>query len=245
MLQTPRLGAPFRLDLSRLDSGDWWADEEVVALASRVEAIVGRRNVLDVHHLLARYCDPSTVQFLTRDPVESMTGQRYQYAAGDPLDLSDSSGMCIGPGWLCRAANDVWHPARAVITAPVSVVALAGDAAASLLPGHSFDCTWNSQEWVTVCSGAPTLFGAEATTFGGVVNTQYSYDDFLGAYEWRLLAHEVKHTDQWSIFGPSFAILDPLAAGGGWVASKVFGGQPAQYNIFEIWAGLKDGGYTS
>lgn len=43
---------------------------------------------------VARYYDPTTAQFLTRDPVEQMTRQAYTYASGDPLDLSDPSGLC-------------------------------------------------------------------------------------------------------------------------------------------------------
>jgi hypothetical protein len=46
---------------------------------------------------VARYYDPSTAQFLTRDPLEATTGSAYGYAAGAPLDASDPSGLfCIG-----------------------------------------------------------------------------------------------------------------------------------------------------
>jgi hypothetical protein len=42
---------------------------------------------------VARYYDPTTAQFLTRDPLESVTGSPYGYVDGDPLDGSDPSGL--------------------------------------------------------------------------------------------------------------------------------------------------------
>jgi RHS repeat-associated protein len=46
-------------------------------------------------YLRARYYDPATAQFLTRDPLEDETGAPYNYAAGDPLDLSDPMGLDV------------------------------------------------------------------------------------------------------------------------------------------------------
>ena len=45
-------------------------------------------------YLRARYYDPATGQFLTRDPLEMTTGAPYGYAAGDPANLTDPSGLC-------------------------------------------------------------------------------------------------------------------------------------------------------
>lgn len=46
---------------------------------------------------VARYYDPATAQFLTRDPLEASTGTPYGYAGESPLDASDPSGLfCIG-----------------------------------------------------------------------------------------------------------------------------------------------------
>jgi RHS repeat-associated protein len=44
-------------------------------------------------YLRARYYDPSTGQFLTRDPAASDTRSAYGYADDDPTDLSDPSGF--------------------------------------------------------------------------------------------------------------------------------------------------------
>src|SRR5206468_9786445 len=47
-------------------------------------------------YLRARYYDPATGQFLSRDPLVAVTRSAYSYAAGDPLDASDPTGLkCI------------------------------------------------------------------------------------------------------------------------------------------------------
>ena len=43
--------------------------------------------------MAARYYDPTTAQFLTRDPLAAVTRSAYGYAAGDPLDTSDPTGL--------------------------------------------------------------------------------------------------------------------------------------------------------
>jgi RHS repeat-associated protein len=52
-------------------------------------------------YLRARYYDPATGQFLTRDPEEPVTGTPYAYVGGDPLNRTDPFGLCWGPGcWI-------------------------------------------------------------------------------------------------------------------------------------------------
>lgn len=41
----------------------------------------------------ARYYDPQTGQFLTRDPLTPMTRQPYLYTSGDPINFTDPSGL--------------------------------------------------------------------------------------------------------------------------------------------------------
>jgi RHS repeat-associated protein len=48
------------------------------------------------YYLRARYYDPSTAQFLTRDPLEAETGAAYSYAGDDPLDFGDPTGLDWG-----------------------------------------------------------------------------------------------------------------------------------------------------
>ena len=63
-----------------------------------------------LYYLRARYYDPATAQFLTRDPLEAETGAPYSYAGNDPVDNSDPSGMdwCVGD-WCLG-----FHPSRAI-----------------------------------------------------------------------------------------------------------------------------------
>ncbi|MGC1185527.1 MAG: RHS repeat-associated core domain-containing protein, partial [Candidatus Dormiibacterota bacterium] len=44
------------------------------------------------YYLQARYYDPGTGQFLTRDPMASVTGEPYAFAADDPVNGGDPSG---------------------------------------------------------------------------------------------------------------------------------------------------------
>lgn len=48
-------------------------------------------------YLRARYYDPATGQFLTRDPIEAQTREPYGYVGGNPLNRVDPSGLCWGP----------------------------------------------------------------------------------------------------------------------------------------------------
>jgi RHS repeat-associated protein len=45
-------------------------------------------------YLRARYYDPTTAQFLTRDPMVASTRSPYAYVGGNPLNATDPSGRC-------------------------------------------------------------------------------------------------------------------------------------------------------
>jgi RHS repeat-associated protein len=47
-----------------------------------------------LQYLRARYYDPSTMQFLTVDPLLDQTRAPHSYVYGDPLDAVDLTGMC-------------------------------------------------------------------------------------------------------------------------------------------------------
>jgi RHS repeat-associated protein len=44
-------------------------------------------------YLRARYYDPTTGQFISRDPIESVTRVPYSYAGNNPLNNVDPSGL--------------------------------------------------------------------------------------------------------------------------------------------------------
>lgn len=47
-------------------------------------------------YLRSRYYDPATAQFLTQDPLQSITGTPYAYAGDDPVNASDPTGLSPG-----------------------------------------------------------------------------------------------------------------------------------------------------
>ena len=53
-------------------------------------------------YLINRYYDPATQQFISVDPLVSLTGQPFSYAGGDPVNGSDPSGLKGGPGMAAQ-----------------------------------------------------------------------------------------------------------------------------------------------
>ena len=45
-------------------------------------------------YLRARYYEPATGQFISRDPLEAATGEAYSYVGGNPLNVTDPTGLC-------------------------------------------------------------------------------------------------------------------------------------------------------
>ena len=68
-------------------------------------------------YLRARYYDPATAQFLTRDPMAAATRSAYGYVGNDPLNQDDPLGLCSSWNPICNAErvahsinNDVVKP---------------------------------------------------------------------------------------------------------------------------------------
>jgi RHS repeat-associated protein len=65
-------------------------------------------------YMRARYYDPGTGTFLTRDPLEAITASPYGYVDGNPLNATDPFGLiCLSASCL---VNDVGAAARGAIT---------------------------------------------------------------------------------------------------------------------------------
>jgi RHS repeat-associated protein len=61
------------------------------------------------NNMRARWYDPQTGAFTTRDPAFSQTGQAYDYAGGDPVNQTDPSGTCTGFfDFFCNFHNGQW-----------------------------------------------------------------------------------------------------------------------------------------
>jgi len=64
-----------------------------------------------LQYLRARYYDPATAQFLSRDPLVDQTGQAYAYGADDPINATDPSGLrCYGFDPLCSVRETLTGP---------------------------------------------------------------------------------------------------------------------------------------
>ncbi|MFZ1881509.1 MAG: DUF6531 domain-containing protein [Gaiellaceae bacterium] len=84
-------------------------------------------------YLQNRYYDTATGQFITVDPMVELTAAAYAYASGDPVNVTDSAGLCSDWDPLCdlgQAIGDHW---RGIAQAATVVVAGLGGAACVVL----------------------------------------------------------------------------------------------------------------
>jgi RHS repeat-associated protein len=83
---------------------------------------------IGLYYLRARYYDPTSGQFLTRDPIEAVTQQPYQYAHDDPLNAFDPSGLGCGwtSPWDCGgdAAHAVGSAGKTALHVGLNAVAI-------------------------------------------------------------------------------------------------------------------------
>jgi RHS repeat-associated protein len=113
-----------------------------------------------LQYLRARFYDPATGQFLTRDPAESLTSEPYAYAAADPLNNVDLTGFeaipiplpaCVaGPGAAAVCAGlGAGATCTAIAVCRESVGAAASDLWGDIFGGDTTD------------EGGPTLTKAD------------------------------------------------------------------------------------
>lgn len=81
-----------------------------------------------LQYLRARFYDPVTGQFLSRDPIESLTRQPYSYANGNPLNLTDPSGRFGEAIAACGTTFVVPGVDEATCAAAAGEAAIAGGA---------------------------------------------------------------------------------------------------------------------
>ena len=76
-------------------------------------------------YMINRYYNPAVGQFISVDPLQSETGQPYEYAGDDPLNGSDPAGLCWGPECL---VTKHWRgiAQAAVVVGAVALVAGCG-----------------------------------------------------------------------------------------------------------------------
>jgi len=113
-------------------------------------------NESSLYYLRARYYDPLTGQFLSRDPAVATTRQPYSYIADNPLNGADPSGLC---DWNPLSGGFCGYQAlsHTPLGKPLSKVAL----------GAATTVNWATQHpWQTaaIVVGAVAIVGAVALT---------------------------------------------------------------------------------
>jgi len=134
-----------------------------------------------MQYLRARYYDPATGQFVSRDPIEALTRSAYAYVYGSPVNATDplglgciihnSHGGCLGSGVLEEAQEPINNIGlvAAGLSAASSIVSLGCAAGGNLI------CTAVAKGVSTSFSLINTLATAETTVYacnvGGTKST--------------------------------------------------------------------------
>lgn len=129
-----------------------------------------------LQYLRARFYDPSTAQFLTRDPLRAETHTAYSYAYSNPLRFVDPSGLgpCILGFIACDESDD---PCKSLTTGPMLLACLipeedgktVSNATAGFGDGASFGLTKLAREGLGQSGNVETctLLYEFSSEFGG------------------------------------------------------------------------------
>jgi len=101
-------------------------------------------------YLQTRYYDPTTAQFLTRDPADATTRSAYGYVGDNPLNRTDPSGLQPGPpAGGPPSSEDYLHAQNQTAVTLDEARALAEQAGLDLT---QVDLNYAATDW-------PTLYG--------------------------------------------------------------------------------------
>ncbi len=130
-------------------------------------------------YLRARYYDPATAQFVTRDPIEQLTREPYGYVNGNPLNAKDPLGLwphiaiagAIG-AVVGGVAGGIQHVTKNGFSDPRGFAAsVVGGAVGGAVVGS---CTVGTGH-VTACGGAGSVAGGWLTAT--LAGDDYTFGD--------------------------------------------------------------------
>jgi RHS repeat-associated protein len=118
------------------------------------------------YYLRARYYDPSTAQFISRDPMVATTRQPYAYTADNPLNHTDPSGLC---DWNPFSSSSCEAQAVQTVIQPDNLKKIS---AAATIGSSIFGVAALGCEVATIGVATPVCAGLGAVALGlGVVAT--------------------------------------------------------------------------
>jgi hypothetical protein len=86
------------------------------------------------------FYDPTTGQFLSRDPIEALTREAYGYVGGSPLNRSDPSGLWAWDGYCVMGVN-CGEDATYAVASPQDAADFAGGVLNGMTLGHGAGIT--------------------------------------------------------------------------------------------------------
>ena len=129
--------------------------------------------------------------------------------------------VILASPYVSLAGPYVLNASRAVVNLPISAVAVGWGRM------HGGDCDIHGDLMVT-CAAMSGGFSRGGTTLGNV----WFYSTLGGSDRHR---HEARHATQWAVFGLAFPVL--------YLADWFLAGGDPEGMMFELAAGLRDGGY--
>jgi RHS repeat-associated protein len=172
-------------------------------------------------YMRARYYDPTTAQWLTRDPQVALTREAYGYVGGNPLNVTDPDGM----NWLSDRASDV-----------------GGAIARGAARGWN-DSGGKAVAWVNDNPGAAvTLLAAGTCVVGNVEGCAYATITAFGA---RTAQNVVEHkpvsviaTDAFATYATFSLATLPGYAGLGKLSGVLAAGEAGVMDSAKLWEQL-------
>ncbi len=165
------------------------------------------------------------------DPVGQMTGSLADVLRSEGF----AAALCAGERTYESLMQGQISLSEAMdIGSDCVAVDLAGKVIKSYEGDSSEKTTVLGGKWINACFSDTSIWAQRGgTMYGNTFLTSQTRDDFLARPDIaKVLTHEYRHTLQWRLLGYAFP------------SAYLIAGNNACTNIFEITAGLEDGGYT-